>query len=299
MTICLKEFGVVCALGNDKQQVLKALIGEDKKYLSLDSELPIDAPQYVGRVGLPADLDVQQISTNNNKLAYIAYQQIADALQPLISQYGEHRVAVVIGTSTASIYEGELARKELATQGQFPSDFKYEVQEMSAPATYIATLANAKGPVYGISTACSSSGKALVSASTLLDNDLADAKIALQGAHVDWWKPKKHLLDIYAEKCGVSLKERRPVIYLNDSDFEEAKKKLNELGISNDDKFLILSPETRSKKKMKEWPYDRFLSLIQKIHQNHGWLAGTHRDRRGGFYRTGQWYNLVLLTFRR
>ena len=178
MTICLKEFGVVCALGNDKQQVLKALIGEDKKYLSLDSELPIDAPQYVGRVGLPADLDVQQISTNNNKLAYIAYQQIADALQPLISQYGEHRVAVVIGTSTASIYEGELARKELATQGQFPSDFNYEVQEMSAPATYIATLANAKGPVYGISTACSSSGKALVSASTLLDNDLADVVIA-------------------------------------------------------------------------------------------------------------------------
>ncbi|MDG1095921.1 MAG: D-hexose-6-phosphate mutarotase, partial [Methylophilaceae bacterium] len=23
-----------------------------------------------------------------------------------------------------------------------------------------------------------------------IDNDLANAKIALQGAHVDWWKPK-------------------------------------------------------------------------------------------------------------
>ena len=67
----------------------------------------------------------------------------------------------------------------------------------------------------------------------------------------------------------MSLKERRPVIYLNDNDFEEAKKKLNGLGISNNDKFLVLSPETRSKKKMKEWPYDRFLSLIQKIRQNH------------------------------
>ena len=96
-----------------------------------------------------------------------------------------------------------------------------------------------------------------------------DQVFLLDNGTYDWWKPRKHLLDIYAEKCGVSLKERRPVIYLNDNDFEEAKKKLNELGISNNDKFLILSPETRSKKKMKEWPYDRFLSLIQKIHQNH------------------------------
>ena len=96
-----------------------------------------------------------------------------------------------------------------------------------------------------------------------------DLVFLLDNGTRDWWKPKKHLLDIYAEKCGVSLKERRPVIYLNDSDFEEAQKKLNELGISNNEKFLVLSPETRSKKKMKEWPYDRFLSLIQKIRQNH------------------------------
>ena len=96
-----------------------------------------------------------------------------------------------------------------------------------------------------------------------------DLVFLLDNGTYDWWKPRKHLLDIYAEKCGVSLKERRPIIYLNDNDFEEAKKKLNELGISNNDKFLVLSPETRSKKEMKEWPYDRFLTLIKKIHQNH------------------------------
>ena len=96
-----------------------------------------------------------------------------------------------------------------------------------------------------------------------------DQVFLLDNGTQDWWKPKKHLLDIYAEKCEVSLKERRPIIYLNDSDFEEAEKKLNELGIFNNEKFLVLSPETRSKKKMKEWPYDRFLSLIQKIRQNH------------------------------
>jgi 3-oxoacyl-[acyl-carrier-protein] synthase-1 len=175
---CLKEFGVVCALGNNKQQVLSSLISGEENFLLLDSELPLEAPQYVGRVTLPESEALTEILTNNNKLAYLAYQQIADAVQALIRQYGEHRVAVIIGTSTASIYEGELARKELADAGQFPDDFQYQVQEMSAPATYIAQLSNAKGPVYGISTACSSSGKALISASTLLENGLADVVIA-------------------------------------------------------------------------------------------------------------------------
>lgn len=178
MSTCLKEFGVVCALGNNKQQVLAALISGEENFLSLDSELPLEAPQYVGRVALPMSKALTKISTNNNKLAYLAYQQIADAVRILVTQYGEHRVAVIIGTSTASIYEGELARKALADDGEFPTNFQYEVQEMSAPAMYIAELANAKGPVYGISTACSSSGKALISASTLLENDLADVVIA-------------------------------------------------------------------------------------------------------------------------
>jgi ADP-heptose:LPS heptosyltransferase len=102
-----------------------------------------------------------------------------------------------------------------------------------------------------------------------------DQVFLLDNGTYDWWKPRKHLLDIYAEKCGVSLKERRPIIYLNDNDFEEAKKKLSELEISNNDKFLVLSPETRSKKKMKEWPYDRFLSLVQKIRQNHNFKIVT------------------------
>lgn len=178
MSSCLKDFGVVCALGNNKAQVLTALLSGEENFLSLDNELPLEAAQYVGRVTLPSSAALSEISTNNNKLAYLAYQQIAETLQVLTKQYGEHRVAVVIGTSTASIYEGELARKALADDGEFPDDFQYQVQEMSAPASYIAQLANAKGPVYGISTACSSSGKALISASTLLENDLADVVIA-------------------------------------------------------------------------------------------------------------------------
>ena len=178
MSTCLKEFGVVCALGNNKADVLAALISGEERFLSLDNDLPLDTAQYVGRVALPEDEALDGITTNNNKLAYLAYQQIASIVQQLTTEYGEHRIAVVIGTSTASIYEGELARKTFENEGQFPEDFRYEVQEMSAPASYIAALANDKGALYGIATACSSSGKALISASALLENGLADVVIA-------------------------------------------------------------------------------------------------------------------------
>jgi ADP-heptose:LPS heptosyltransferase len=96
-----------------------------------------------------------------------------------------------------------------------------------------------------------------------------DLVFLLDNGNRDWWKPQKHLLDIYAEKCGVTLEQRRPLIYLDEKDIQEAQSKLNELEISSNDKLLILSPETRSKKEMKEWPHDRFLSLIEKINNNY------------------------------
>jgi ADP-heptose:LPS heptosyltransferase len=96
-----------------------------------------------------------------------------------------------------------------------------------------------------------------------------DLVLLLDNGNQDWWKQKKHLIDIYSEKCGVTLDQRRPVMYLDEHDTEVASKKLRELGVSSADRLLILSPETRSKKEMKEWPYNRFLDLIQKINENY------------------------------
>ena len=96
-----------------------------------------------------------------------------------------------------------------------------------------------------------------------------DLVFLLDNGNRNWWKAEKHLLDVYAEKCGVTLEQRRPLIYLDDNDIQEAQSKLNALGISKNDKLMILSPETRSKKDVKEWPHDRFISLIEKINKNY------------------------------
>ena len=53
------------------------------------------------------------------------------------------------------------------------------------------------------------------------------------------------------------------LIYTDFLDFNIMQKKLDELGISSTEKLLILSPETRSKKKMKENVNFEFGAAIQ------------------------------------
>ena len=177
MSICLKDLGVVCSIGQTKSAVFEALLSKSNDGLVLNSDLPIEKSQYVGQVSLPESDVLNGISTRNNKLAYLAYQQIESTLTPLIAKYGHDRVAVIIGTSTAGTYEAELARKLFDETGEYPKYFHYEIQEMVAPAHYVASLCQATGPVYSISTACSSSGKAFVSGKALLDSGLVDVVV--------------------------------------------------------------------------------------------------------------------------
>jgi 3-oxoacyl-[acyl-carrier-protein] synthase-1 len=177
VSICLNDLGVVCAIGHNKETVFDALLTGSDNGLVLNTTLPIEQAQYVGQVTIPDNDDLNAISTRNNKLAYLAYQQIEPTLTPLIAHYGHERVAVVIGTSTAGTYEAELARKVLESTGKYPDYFHYEIQEMAAPAHFIANLCKATGPVYSISTACSSSGKAFVSGKALLESGLVDVVI--------------------------------------------------------------------------------------------------------------------------
>lgn len=89
--------------------------------------------------------------------------------------------------------------------------------------------------------------------------------ILLDNPDRDWWKKGKHLIDIYAEKCDIALETRRPAVYLSAEDEVQAESLLRQHGISKDDKLIVLSPEVRSKKEVKEWPHKSFVQLIEKV----------------------------------
>ena len=177
----LSALGICCALGNSKQQVWQNAIAGNRDGMQWRSDLLSNGePLVVGEVrdALP---DLSQFPTHyrsrNNQLAALAYQQISADVDTLRQMYGAERIAVIIGSSTSGIAEGELALQHFNQHRQLPEDYQYTTQEMVAPADFIALLANVSGPCYAISTACSSSARALISAQNMLLADLADAVI--------------------------------------------------------------------------------------------------------------------------
>jgi 3-oxoacyl-[acyl-carrier-protein] synthase-1 len=114
----------------------------------------------------------------NNALLMQALQQIRPAVEQSISRYGRERVAVVLGTSTSGVGESEQAQRHRLAQQSWPTGFDYYQQEMGTAAQFVAHVLGTRGPAHVISTACSSSAKALASGARLIKAGLADAVIA-------------------------------------------------------------------------------------------------------------------------
>jgi 3-oxoacyl-[acyl-carrier-protein] synthase-1 len=82
---------------------------------------------------------------------------------------------VVLGTSTAGIAEGEAAMAALVREGRFPQGFQYRQQELGRGAQFLARFLRLTGPAYVVSTACTSSVKAIAAACRLIRAGVCDA----------------------------------------------------------------------------------------------------------------------------
>lgn len=136
------------------------------------------APRTTGsRCPLPAGLPPEH-HTDNNRLLWQALCQIDDTIHTAIARFGAERVAVVLGTSTSG-GDANRAALEAYIHGTPWAEAGFSVgkQRMSAPADCVAAAYRLRGPAYGISTACTSGARALISAARLLASGAADAVI--------------------------------------------------------------------------------------------------------------------------
>ena len=176
----LNALGMLCSSGGSTDAVKQNLrSGVANLTCSEDyiegKALPIGV--YQGE--LPAiPLADRQWHSRNNQFALAALDQIRDAVDHAIETWGAHRIGVIVGTSTSGIAESEVAIRQWLQTGTAPAGYNYGVQEMGAPAQFIAELLALSGPCYGISTACSSGAKALASARRLIRAGVCDAVIA-------------------------------------------------------------------------------------------------------------------------
>jgi len=177
----------------------------------------------IGRVAgvedaaLPAPL--AHWDCRNNRLAWLGLQQdgLMDAIAGAVARHGATRVALILGTSTASIGATEDAYRRL-DRGRFPEDLQRP--EIHTPHSLVAFVADATGitgPALTISTACSSSAKVFASAERLIRLGLVDAALVggvdtlcdsvLFGFHSLELVSKRACRPFDAQRDGISIGE--------------------------------------------------------------------------------------------
>ena len=180
MKLYLNDLGILSAAGNDGDEMLYRLQAGDRSGLIRTDEYSPGHPFYVGAIQaeLPEIGGKYSVyDCRNNQLLLAASSQIQLTVDSMIKRYGADRIGVVIGTSTSGVRNTELALAEVARGLPKPKKFHYKQQQFSGGADFLAYILGLKGPAYAISTACSSSGRALASARRLIALDLCDAVI--------------------------------------------------------------------------------------------------------------------------
>jgi len=176
----LSALGLATALGRGKAAVSAGLFGGITTGLVLEAGWLPEGPARMGRV--PGELEplparFASDDSRNTRLLLAALEEIRDEVDREITRHGRHRIGVVLGTSTSGIEASERALAHALAAGSLPAEFHYRQQEIGRLAPFLAEYLGLTGPALTVSTACTSSGKALVTARNLLRLGLCDAVI--------------------------------------------------------------------------------------------------------------------------
>lgn len=143
---------------------------------------------WIGRVDdleeLPLPVQYARWECRNNRLAWLALQQdgMLEAIANVRDRHGAERVALVLGTSTASIGETEAAYARLDNAADGTAQFAEAMRRpiVHTPHSlgdFVQQATGLRGPCVTVATACSSSAKVFAQAARLIDAGLVDAAV--------------------------------------------------------------------------------------------------------------------------
>ena len=182
--LAIRAYTVTTALGAGSAAQRQALLARRGGLRPNDFTAAAPLDTWIGRVdGLEdAPLPVQWAAweCRNNRLAWLALQQdgFFEAVTAARNRHGAHRVAIVLGTSTASIGATEEAYARLDGNGAFPPDMRRaNVHTPHSLGGFVQAAIELRGPCVTVATACSSSAKAFAQAARLLHAGIVDAAL--------------------------------------------------------------------------------------------------------------------------
>jgi 3-oxoacyl-[acyl-carrier-protein] synthase-1 len=180
--LSIRAYTATSALGRGLDAHAEALAASRGGLTRNDfSTAPLDC--WIGRVpGLeeePLPAELAEWECRNNRLAWLALRQdgFVDAVRDARERYGASRVAVLLGTSTASIGATEEGYRRL-DHGRMPADLHRPVLHTPhSLAGFVAAAFDLEGPCLTVATACSSSAKVFGNAERMIRLGLIDAAI--------------------------------------------------------------------------------------------------------------------------
>ncbi|HEY6877757.1 MAG TPA: beta-ketoacyl synthase N-terminal-like domain-containing protein [Polyangiales bacterium] len=173
--------GLVCALGDGCGEAFAALVR---------GEVPVSPPPFplpfttvTGAVRGPLDplpATHREYDTRLARIALRALPQVTHAVERLRARFGAERVAVLLGTSTGGLDATEPMYRRYRAHGERTEAFSLRrTHAFDALANLLRELLALRGPCYAVSTACTSSAKALASAQRLIATGIVDAALVV------------------------------------------------------------------------------------------------------------------------
>ncbi len=177
----IENFSLISALGSGKDQSFNSLFSENlpigtQHKISSEDKTVFTLPVSTVIESVPSEFE--KFNCRNNQLSYHIFKDIQKSIVDVIERYGVSRVGIVLGSSTSGLDSTEIAFSALKENGALPKEYSYKHQHTKeSHSRFLAELTGITGPAYTVSTACSSSAKAMISAAGLIKLGICDAVI--------------------------------------------------------------------------------------------------------------------------
>ena len=219
MEYVLKNLGFVCALGANHEDIVKnARTGDTRGMFSGDVAIDDEKVPF----------GCAPIDKNNDLRMYdlidCAINQIMGDIELLKKNYDLNRIGIVIGSSNTGVHEAQKMIEQSWQNGKQIDKSVIEYMELGTPAEYIRVKTGFCGPVFTVSTACSSALKVFQSGRQLIENGICDAVLvggvdghcdfALNGFNALGALSKTHTNPMSENRNGINLGESAALFIL-------------------------------------------------------------------------------------
>jgi len=176
----IHDFSIICSMGSQLTDIWNKTENSDILAMEENSSYLNGEKTYIGRVksALPhLEEAFSSFDYRANRLLKAAMQSIYNKYIQLVKSVPAHRIGVILGTSTAGIDSLEKAIPYYDIHKKWPKSYEIHHQRMGGVSEFLAQYLKVTGPVMSVSTACSSSAKAMISAQRWINAGVCDVVI--------------------------------------------------------------------------------------------------------------------------